>query len=84
MANDTTAVDVVLVDVDMAAIMTGLHRATVYKLVACGKFPQPIKLGRSTRWAKDELTAWIAAKCPPLVKWERMNATASKKTGKRG
>ena len=67
MNNDTPA----LLDVTQVAAMAGLHRATVFKLVSAGKFPRPIKLGRSTRWVKDELLAWIAAKCPPLGKWEK-------------
>ncbi len=60
-----------LLDVTQVAAMAGLHRATVFKLVSAGKFPKPIKLGRSTRWSKRELIAWIAAKCPPLSKWEK-------------
>ena len=67
MNNDTPA----LLDVTQVAAMAGLHRATVFKLVSAGKFPRPIKLGRSTRWVKDELLAWIAAKCPPVGKWEK-------------
>ena len=67
MNNDSTS----LLDVTQVATMAGLHRATVFKLVSAEKFPKPIKLGRSTRWVKDELLAWIAAKCPPLGKWEK-------------
>ena len=81
-ANDTAALtdDVaVMVDATQAGAMVGLHRATVFKLVSAGKFPRPVKLGRATRWVKDELTAWIVAKCPPLAKWEAMNAAPSRK-----
>ncbi len=60
-----------LLDVAQVAIMSGLHRATIFKLVSAGKFPRPVKLGRSTRWLRDELAAWFAAKCPPLSKWEK-------------
>ncbi len=67
MNNDTST----LLDVTQVATMAGLHRATVFKLVSAGKFPKPIKLGRSTRWVKYELLAWIAAKCPPVGKWEK-------------
>lgn len=79
-ANDE---DVVLLDVQQVAALSGLHRATVFKLVSCGKFPKPMKLGRATRWLKDELIAWIAAKCPPLAKWEAMNAPAARKNRRR-
>ncbi len=74
--------DVVLLDVEQVAAATKLHRATVYKLVACGKFPPPIKLGRATRWIKDELLAWVDAKCPSMAKWEAMKGRPAIKNGK--
>ncbi|MDR1613855.1 MAG: AlpA family phage regulatory protein, partial [Planctomycetota bacterium] len=74
MAQNDEATDdaAVMVDATQAAAMMGIHRATVFKLLSAGKFPRPVKLGRATRWVKDELLAWIAAKCPPLAKWEAM------------
>lgn len=84
--NDATVTDdvAVLVGVDQVAAMAGVHRATVFKLVSCGKFPRPLKLGRATRWVKDELAAWFAAKCPPLGKWETMRSVPATKSWKRG
>ena len=46
--------------VDMAFItqLTGLF----YKLIRDGAFPAPIKLGRSSRWLKSEVEAWLQAR----------------------
>lgn len=39
--------------------LTSLSTATIYRMVACGKFPKQVKLGdRSVAWVKTELQAW--------------------------
>lgn len=47
--------------VDMAFIteFTGLTDKWFYKLISEGKFPKPIKLGRSSRWLHSEIQAWM-------------------------
>lgn len=47
--------------VDMAFItqLTGLTDKWFYKLIQDGKFPKPIKLGRSSRWLESEVEAWL-------------------------
>lgn len=47
--------------VDMAFMTqyTGLTDKWFYKLIQEGKFPRPVKFGRSSRWLKSELEAWI-------------------------
>ncbi|WP_416046213.1 helix-turn-helix transcriptional regulator [Pectobacterium brasiliense] len=30
-----------------------------YKLISEGKFPKPIKLGRSSRWKESKLKEWL-------------------------
>ncbi|EEW1592738.1 AlpA family transcriptional regulator [Escherichia coli] len=50
--------------VDMAYItqLTGLTDKWFYKLIKDGAFPAPIKLGRSSRWLKSEVEAWLQAR----------------------
>ena len=39
----------------------GIARSTIYRLMRCGKFPEPIKIGpRAVRWRERELEAWLA------------------------
>ncbi|WP_455871834.1 helix-turn-helix transcriptional regulator [Serratia proteamaculans] len=44
------------------AFITGFTQLTdkwFYKLISEGRFPKPIKLGRSSRWLKSEVEAWV-------------------------
>ncbi|GDX07549.1 AlpA family transcriptional regulator [Buttiauxella sp. A111] len=47
--------------VNMAFItqLTGLTDKYFYKLIKDGRFPKPIKLGRSSRWLESEVEAWL-------------------------
>jgi prophage regulatory protein len=39
---------------------TGLARSTVYKFIAEGRFPKPVKLGaRMVAWVEGEIQQWI-------------------------
>lgn len=47
--------------VDMAFIVnfTGMTDKWFYKLIQNGKFPAPIKMGRSSRWLESDVAEWI-------------------------
>ncbi|HCT9380542.1 TPA: AlpA family transcriptional regulator [Enterobacter hormaechei] len=47
--------------VDMAFITTYTQCSDkwFYKLISEGRFPKPIKLGRSSRWLKSEVETWM-------------------------
>ncbi|HBS0236106.1 TPA: AlpA family transcriptional regulator [Klebsiella aerogenes] len=47
--------------VNMAYItsLTGLTDKWFYKLIKDDVFPKPIKMGRSSRWLKSEVEAWL-------------------------
>jgi len=47
-----------------------LGRATVYRQVAAGRLPKPLRIGRAVRWRRAEIEAWIAAGCPPRERWQ--------------
>ncbi|WP_397536043.1 helix-turn-helix transcriptional regulator [Roseateles sp.] len=41
---------------------TGLSTATIYRKLAAGEFPEPVRLGkRCTRWKSESIRAWIQA-----------------------
>ncbi|WP_397534251.1 helix-turn-helix transcriptional regulator [Roseateles sp.] len=41
---------------------TGLSGATIYRKLAAGQFPAPVRLGaRCTRWKAADVRAWIQA-----------------------
>ena len=42
---------------------TGLARATIYRKMRDGSFPEPLKIGvRAVRWPESEIEAWLAAR----------------------
>ncbi len=42
---------------------TGLGRATIYRWMAQGRFPKPIRLGgHAVAWVEAELESWLAGR----------------------
>lgn len=39
--------------------LVGFSRPTIYKKIADGKFPRPVKIGRASRWSERAISAWI-------------------------
>lgn len=39
----------------------GLSRSNIYLQIQAGKFPAPLKIGRSSRWLASEIHAWVNA-----------------------
>ena len=40
--------------------LIGLNRTRVYAWLKQGLFPQPIKLGKTSRWPRAEVEQWLA------------------------
>lgn len=37
-------------------------RSRIYQLINAGEFPRPLKIGKSSRWVRAEIDAWLAGK----------------------
>ena len=48
-----------LIDMTFITTFTGMTDKWFYKLIGDGLFPKPIKLGRSSRWRRSEVEAWM-------------------------
>lgn len=47
--------------------ITGLGSSTIYRYIAAGTFPAPVKIGRCTaRWRESAVSAWIEALIPKV------------------
>ncbi|KLP39107.1 helix-turn-helix transcriptional regulator [Enterobacter ludwigii] len=57
--NKTDLLNDKMVDMVFITTYTGLSDKWFYQLIQEGKFPKPIKLGRSSRWLKSEIEAWV-------------------------
>lgn len=64
MANNGSNNDIALLNIGMSANLCSLSRSAFYKFVKAGRAPKPVKIGRSTRWRRQELLEWIANGCP--------------------
>lgn len=51
-----------LTDAEIATLIK-VSRRQVWKLLAMGRLPEPIRIGRSVRWKKTDIEAWIANGC---------------------
>ena len=52
--------DRLLLTVQDIAKLTGLGVRTIWRLVSTSQFPEPVKIGRATRWKADEVRQWCA------------------------
>lgn len=51
-----------LLKVQTITAAAGISSATIYRKVATGDFPAPVRLGaRCTRWKSGDVQAWMAA-----------------------
>lgn len=57
--NAFTLIEDQFVDMAFMTRFTGLTDKWFYKLIQEGKFPRPVKFGRSSRWLRSELEAWV-------------------------
>lgn len=51
------------------AKLLGVSVRHVWTLYASGRLPQPVRLGRATRWHRTEIEAWMAAGAPSADRW---------------
>ena len=58
-----------------AAKTLGISVRLLQSLNSSGRLPMPVRLGRRTLWAADELRAWVAAGAPSREKWVQIRRT---------
>lgn len=52
-------------DVELA---TGLSRCTIYSMMADGRFPKPLRLGkRAVGWIESDIEAWLGSRSKGAV-----------------
>ena len=61
-----TAVVPLLVDKRTAADLCGISPRSIDRLVSCGKFPPPVRLGGRILWDRQRLIEWVKAGCPRI------------------
>lgn len=59
LAAESSALQVLFTFAILAAYVA-MGRSRIYALINEGKFPRPLKIGRSSRWLKSEIDMWIS------------------------
>jgi len=39
--------------------LIGVSRSTIYRLIKENKFPRPLKIGKISLWAKEDIERWL-------------------------
>ena len=53
-----------LINAEELAQMLDVSERTLWRLLSGGKVPQPVRIGRNTRWRLTEVAEWIEKGCP--------------------
>ena len=56
-----------LLDIKAVASRLAVSERHIWGLVAKGRFPQPVRLGRAVRWRAAAIDAFIAGGCEPVA-----------------
>ena len=54
----------ILIPAEEVALMLGVSERTLWPLLSAGKVPEPLRIGRNTRWRTAEVREWIEHGCP--------------------
>ena len=46
------------------AVLLNISKRQVWRLVSGGQLPGLVKIGRLSRWRRDDIEKWIRAGCP--------------------
>jgi len=57
-----------LLKVEQVAAIVNAGTRTVWRWAALGILPKPVSLGRSKRWLRREVEAWLARRCPKVAR----------------
>ena len=66
------ATDVLLLRPADCARVLSISVRTLRTWDAAGLLPRAVRIGRNVRWAREELSRWVAAKSPARSRWEQM------------
>ena len=64
MSDSAAPPDAELLTAQQVSTMVNMGHRTWWRLVASGRAPAPVRLGRIVRWRRRELMEWIEADCP--------------------
>jgi excisionase family DNA binding protein len=64
----TAATLPLLISVESVADLLGISPRSVWRRLSSGEMIEPIKIGKSVRWRRQEVIDWVEAGCPiPVI-----------------
>jgi excisionase family DNA binding protein len=64
----TAATFPLLISVEAVADLLGISPRSVWRRLSSGEMIEPIKIGKSVRWRRQEVIDWVEAGCPiPVI-----------------
>ncbi len=64
----TSATLPLLISVESVADLLGISPRSVWRRLSSGEMIEPIKIGKSVRWRRQEVIDWVEAGCPiPVI-----------------
>jgi excisionase family DNA binding protein len=64
----TAATFPLLISVESVADLLGISPRSVWRRLSSGEMIEPIKIGKSVRWRRQEVIDWVEAGCPiPVI-----------------
>jgi prophage regulatory protein len=48
-----------LIPIPQVCELTGLKKSAIYQRISDGRFMKPVKIGRSSRWDSESVSAWV-------------------------
>ena len=75
--------DRLLLSSEELASMLSISRATLWRMLAAGKLPLPLRPSPGiVRWKADEICRWVDSGMPDLKTWQALQA-ASQRNGQK-
>lgn len=68
----------ILIDTAALAALLGTTDRNLRRLMAAGRLPAPVLVGRRKRWRRKEVEAWVDADCPARARWEAIRKAGRK------
>lgn len=59
-----------LITAKQLGLLLALSKRQVFRLNACGKIPNPIRIGGAVRWDFQTISEWISMDCPDRATFE--------------
>lgn len=63
----TNATEPLLLPVERVAELLGISKRTVWRKLSAGEIVEPLRIGKSVRWRRQDVESWVEQGCPPQM-----------------